>query len=39
MEEIFSLGGKKRKKRKQVYFAIEKYKIAKTPQTLGEGFL
>lgn len=27
MEEIFSLGGKKR--RKQVYFAIEKCKIAK----------
>lgn len=37
MEEIFSLGGKK--KRKQVYFATEKGKIAKTPQTLGEGFL
>lgn len=37
MEEIFSLGGKKR--RKQVYFAIEKCTIAKAPQTLGEGFL
>lgn len=38
MEEIFSLGGG-RKKRKQVYFAIEKCNIAKAPQTLGEGFL